>query len=246
MHRSQFWVLTHGWSSERLSIRFNLHSFVHITTFESLWGYITPHPALQKIFKRLPVLSFSVECLASCRTMMPYKLKTKIVQEARCPSMRPGANKKRPSWVPQRMHHLKNLKNNTTNDNQSVRKSVCWPVGLSRNHQKKKAITSNCISLFSRRLLSNGSTSQFFLLWRIPSSNPQTATQQPAIAASMVFSTMPQSTMGARREYVLTPTVYVLSLSGLRSTLDARLADFARVRMVTLQIHSMCGSSWWS
>lgn len=49
--------------------------------------------------------------------------------------------------------------------------------------------------------------------------------------------------MGARREYVLTPTVYVLSLSGLRSTLDARLADFARVRMVTLQIHSMCGSS---
>lgn len=59
----------------------------------------------------------------------------------------------------------------------------------------------------------------------------------------MVFSTMPQSTMGARREYALTPTVYVLSLSGLRSTLDARLADFARVRMVTLQIHSMCGSS---
>lgn len=29
----------------------NLHSFVHITTFESLCGYITPHPALQKSSK---------------------------------------------------------------------------------------------------------------------------------------------------------------------------------------------------
>ena len=58
----------------------NLHSFVHINDLRVSLRLYNPASSTPKIFKRLPVLSFSVECLASCRTMMPYKLKTKIVR----------------------------------------------------------------------------------------------------------------------------------------------------------------------
>ncbi len=176
----------------------NLHSFVHITTFKSLWGYISPHPALKK--SSTPVLSFSVQCLASCCTMMPYKLfeqcKRPGTKSKVCfflgqgPSMRPGANKKRPSWVPQRLHHLKNLKNKTPNLLENLSAGQ-WD--FHKITQKKNKYLQLHLSVF-QEVVEQWQYLRVFLLWQTPSNtNPQTATQQPPIAASMVFSIMPQS-----------------------------------------------------
>lgn len=143
---------------------------------------------------------------------MPYKLKTNSargpVQRLRTGSFNAargqqetsilGAPATAPSQESQKQY------------NQSVSKGQCDFHEIT----KKKAITSNCISLFSRRLLSNGSTSQLFSCDKYQAPIHK---QQPSNLPPPVFSTMPQSTM---EDW---PTLHV--------------------RMVTLQIHSMCGSS---
>lgn len=134
MHRSQFWVLTHGWSSERLSICIVLSI---LTTFESLCGYITPHPALQKSSKTSSPL---FQCWMSGILSHNDAIQTQNENRARGPvSFNAARGQQETSILGAPANAPSQESQKQYNQWQPVRKSVCWP-GLSRNHQKKKQL----------------------------------------------------------------------------------------------------------